>query len=211
MTGRAILHVDDDPDFLALSETVLADFEGVTGVETHTDVSTALDRVAAGDVDCLLSDSVMTSDGDPLVVAARRTAPELPIVVFTGQEWATAGATAATAEAAGYVRKGIGCFERLRGVLEAVDDDRSAPAAVTLARHDWESDEELVVTLAGALATIQATTPETVDPIGEWVDVEALETLLSSASVDVAVSVTLGSARLLVGGDGRVAVAPTVP
>jgi CheY-like chemotaxis protein len=208
MTGRTILHVDDDPDFLALSRAVLADFEGVSDVETTTDVPEALERVAAGDVDCLLGDSLVTPDGDPLVVAARRSAPDLPIVVFTGHEWSAVGATAATAEATGFVRKGVGCFDRLRGILEAIDDDWPAPGAVTLARHDWAGPDELVVTLAGALATIRAATPETVEPLGEWIDVEALETLLSSASGDVAVSVSVGATSLLVGGDGRVAIAP---
>lgn len=131
MTHLRLLHVDDDPDFLDLSARVFGGFGDRYAVETVDDAGAALDRLARGGVDCLVSDSLRTATGEAFVVAARRAAADLPIVFRTGSEWDAVATDADAAGTAGYVRKGRGDFARLRETVDVaatfhLEDDEVA-------------------------------------------------------------------------------------
>jgi PAS domain S-box-containing protein len=99
MTTIRVLHLDGDPEFL---ETVAAHLERADdrlSVRTETSTETAIDRVEAGDLDCLLTE-VAPPDSEPLAVVERVAGadPDLPVVVVDD---GPADETAAEALAAG--------------------------------------------------------------------------------------------------------------
>jgi DNA-binding NtrC family response regulator len=178
MNSQTILHVDDDAGVRALSAERLGN-AGIGTIEVTADTDEALSRLAAGDVDGLVSDSLWTEDGERFVVAARRVAPALPIVVFTGKDWSAVGADAEAAGASGFVRKGGQGFDALEDVLRsAVADTR--PSGIVLARHDWQTGDELVTTVVTAIATLRGTAPTQLPSLYGRIDFEALERFLRS-------------------------------
>jgi CheY-like chemotaxis protein len=79
-----VLHVDDDPAVLELSSDWATD-EGVTWL-TAADPAAGLALLADRDVDCLVSDSLSTADGEPFVARAADTVPALSVVLFTATD-----------------------------------------------------------------------------------------------------------------------------
>jgi DNA-binding response OmpR family regulator len=118
MTDRyRVLHVDDDPEFLQLTRSEFADDETFEFV-TATGVDEGFETLRRDAVDCLVSDSIRTAEGEPFVAAARRRADEVPIVLFTGHELTTLADETLEADPSGYVRKGTaGAFDELRDRL----------------------------------------------------------------------------------------------
>jgi CheY-like chemotaxis protein len=206
MTTPTLLHVDDDADLLRQSAISLAAVgeDADLAVETVADPSTALDRLAAGDVACLVSDSLRTADGESFVAAARRAAPDVPVVLFTGKRWRDAVPEATATGVAGYVHKGAGAFQRLASVVE----HRTAAAEdgwTVVGVHDPASGRELAVTVAEALASLVGVSPLDFPSLYAAVDGEALEALVESEP-SVRVEFTLEDLRVAVDGEGAVAV-----
>ncbi|MEF8857071.1 MAG: HalOD1 output domain-containing protein [Haloplanus sp.] len=81
---RTVLHVDDDPDVLDLSSDWASVRDGVTWL-TATDPDTGLELLSSRDVDCLVSDSFRTADGQPFVTYAADARPDLPVVLFSSK------------------------------------------------------------------------------------------------------------------------------
>ncbi|MFC7174683.1 hypothetical protein ACFQL0_17740 [Haloplanus litoreus] len=79
-----VLHVDDDPTVLELSSDWATD-ERVTWL-TAADPAAGLALLTDRDVDCLISDSMCTADGDPFVVRAADTVPALSVILFTATD-----------------------------------------------------------------------------------------------------------------------------
>jgi CheY-like chemotaxis protein len=206
-----VLHVDDDPDQLSLArrrfETTGRTVVTADGPVAGLDRLDRLDRLDAG-VDCLVSDSMVTPDGEPFVVAARRRVPDLPVVAYTG---APLDAVPVEAGVAGYVRKGAASVGRLCEVVDAAVARPAGEGWVVVARHDGD-DGELVETVAPALAAVEGCRVDDLDTLFDVVDLEAAEDLLRSvppASRAVgAVSFVAGSRDVRLGADGSVAVRP---
>jgi DNA-binding NarL/FixJ family response regulator len=207
MSSLRVLHVDDDPDVRAVSDQLLSEQEVVESVETVATVDEAIDRLADGGVDCLVSDSLWTADGDPFVAAAQRTAPDVEIVLFSGSDWPTVAADAEAADVRAFVRKGTGSFDALRRTLEAVAARDHTPEGTVVARHDWAGDTEFIEALATTVAAIEAADVEIITPLYHRFDPEALEEFLSSASVPVEVTVPVDGVNLRLLADGTIAVA----
>lgn len=99
-----VLLVDDDAEFLDLASQ-LFDRAGVSSL-TATSAQEGLSLLEARTVDCAVSDSLVLPDGEPLVSALRRVAPDVPIVLFTGQPWEAVADDALAADVSEYVQKG---------------------------------------------------------------------------------------------------------
>jgi len=81
-----VLHVDDDEEFAALTAEYLAAEDDSLDVTTISDPDAALERLAAGDVDCVVADLDLGSgDGIELVERVRERAPGVPCLLFTAR------------------------------------------------------------------------------------------------------------------------------
>jgi CheY-like chemotaxis protein len=101
-----VLHVDDDPAFADLTADYLAQEAGDLTVVSETDPTAVLDRVAAEQFDCIVSDFDMPEvDGLDLLAAIREEYPTLPYVLFTGKGSEEIAAEAIEAGVDSYLRK----------------------------------------------------------------------------------------------------------
>jgi len=81
-----VLHVDSDVDILEQT-TLHLEREGEdVEVVTETDVPTALERIREEDIDCVLSDYMMSAmDGLELLTEVRADDPDLPFILYIGR------------------------------------------------------------------------------------------------------------------------------
>jgi DNA-binding NtrC family response regulator len=138
MSRITVLHVDDEPDFLDVAAELLEQQSSDFNVITETSGTEALERLAASDVDCIVSDYRMPGqNGIELLEAVRETYPDVPFILFTGQGSETVASDAIAAGATDYLRKGHGTerYELLANRVEnAVDQYRTSQQAAELER-----------------------------------------------------------------------------
>ena len=104
-----VLHVDDDPDFAALTATFLEREDDRFVVDTAASVDAGLDRLAAGGVDCIVSDYDMDrTNGIDFLTRVRDGYGDLPFVLFTGKGSEEVASEAISAGVTDYLQKGRG-------------------------------------------------------------------------------------------------------
>ncbi|MBP1901430.1 PAS domain S-box-containing protein [Halorubrum trapanicum] len=115
-----VLHVDDDPSVLDLTEAYFErELDSVT-VTSVTDPETALDRLDEGAFDCVVSDYDMpATDGLEFFDALRERHRKLPFVLYTGKGSEEIASQALNAGVTGYFQKGGP--EQLRRLANRVD------------------------------------------------------------------------------------------
>ena len=107
--GVQVLHVDDDPDFAALTAEVLERRDRRLDVTTATSATDGLDRLEEGPVDCVVSDYDMPGqDGIAFLERVREEYPRLPFILFTGNGNEEIAAKAVRAGATDYLQKSSG-------------------------------------------------------------------------------------------------------
>jgi len=128
-TRTTVLHVDDERSFLDLTGAFVARFAPEVEYESVTSPTAALDRLAAGTVDCLVSDYEMPGlHGLELLTEVRSTHPSLPFLLFTGKGSEEIASEAITAGVTDYLQKSTdaGQFELLvHSLRNAVERHRS--------------------------------------------------------------------------------------
>ncbi|WP_158599362.1 PAS domain S-box protein [Halobellus sp. Atlit-38R] len=138
--GIRVLHVDDDPNFLDLTSTVLARQDDRLEVVTESVAASGLERLTDGGAsfDCVVSDYQMPEmNGLELLEAVREQAPDLPFILFTGEGSESIASDAITRGATDYLRKGtqLEQYELLANrITNAVERYRSAQRAAELER-----------------------------------------------------------------------------
>ncbi|MFB6303946.1 MAG: GAF domain-containing protein [Haloferacaceae archaeon] len=154
-----VLHVDDDADFAGLAATFLEREDDRFDVTTAADADEALDRLAEGAFDCVVSDYEMPGrDGIEFLEAVREGHPDLPFVLYTGRGSEEIASEAISAGVTDYIQKGGGTDQytvlanRVANAVEAYRTRRRA------ARH--ERINELIRNISREL--VEA---ETVDDI----------------------------------------------
>jgi CheY-like chemotaxis protein len=156
----------------------------------------AMSVLERSEVDCVVSDSVRTSDGEPLVEAAKRTNPELPVLLYSGSE----PAELPTEVVDGYLRKGaasdtattLGALGEKIHELTAPEGSSSDPedpedAArewTEVGTFDWAETPCVSITVIEALADRTDLDPITCAPLNDTVDPDALDALVTSAAGD---------------------------
>jgi len=110
-TGGSIrvLHVDDDDAFGDLASTYLERVNARLDVTTVTSTTGALDRLAARDYDCVVSDyDLPEQNGIEFLEAVREDNPDLPFVLFTGKGSEEVASDAISAGVTDYLQKETG-------------------------------------------------------------------------------------------------------
>jgi PAS domain S-box-containing protein len=101
-----LLHVDDDEEFTALTAEFLEREYQQFDIVQETDARTGLERIASGDVDCVLSDyKLPTMDGLEFLDAVRDRYVDLPFIMFTGKGDENVASQALSAGATDYFIK----------------------------------------------------------------------------------------------------------
>ena len=136
-----VLHVDDEPEFLAVASERLEAADERISVETVDDPIGALDEI--DDVDCVVSDYQMPElDGLRLFEAIRGDYPDLPFILFTGEGSEEIAGEAVSVGVTDYLQKGVGTGQyallanRVRNAVERV----TAQQAVRKAREAERSE-----------------------------------------------------------------------
>jgi PAS domain S-box-containing protein len=111
--GTTVLHVDDNPDYLALAAEFLQR-AGPFDVVSESDTDAALERVRSGGVDCVVSDFDMPDvDGLTFFSMVRAVDSTVPFILFTGK-----GSEEIAAEA---ISEGVTDYVQKRGGREQYD------------------------------------------------------------------------------------------
>ncbi|WP_049910807.1 PAS domain S-box protein [Halorubrum coriense] len=127
-----VLHVDDNPAFLDLTETYLERIDEAFEVRSETDVDDALDALTTAPIDCVVSDYDMPeTNGLAFLQRVRDRGIDVPFVLFTGKGSEEIASEAISAGATDYLQKqrGNDQYEVLANrVRNAVDQHRSRAA-----------------------------------------------------------------------------------
>jgi PAS domain S-box-containing protein len=130
-----VLHVDDDPAFVDLSETVLAGREEIRAVESASDADEGLALFREGEFDCIVSDYEMPGlDGLGFFERVREIDPGVPFVLFTGKGSEEIASAAISAGVTDYVQKSAGTEQfdilvnRISNAVERRRAERSSRA-----------------------------------------------------------------------------------
>lgn len=213
MSGpQTVLHVDDDPEMLALSVATFRQLDDIS-LLTATTASEALEVVSTQCIDCVVSDSLVLPDGVPLIEAVRRKDDDVPIVLFTAKDWADVADVASSARVTEFVQKaGADDFSTVlqhvgklvqrdsdesfgpdeSALAEALADHASASSDASFALGDdwelvgqWLGDDELGIVVIEAVEA-HAGLPAIENPLYEYIDADALEALLRPVLEDEA-------------------------
>ncbi|MXR40709.1 GAF domain-containing protein [Halobaculum sp. WSA2] len=107
--GIHVLHVDDDPDFAELVAEMLEREGKCISVETATSAAEGLDRLAATEFDCVVSDYQMPGqNGIEFLETVREDRSDLPFILYTGKGSEEVASDAISAGATDYLQKGDG-------------------------------------------------------------------------------------------------------
>jgi PAS domain S-box-containing protein len=122
-----VLHVDDDPEIVDLATTFLEREDDRLSIEPAGNAGEALDRLADGDVHCLISDYQLPDmDCRSFVEAVHEEEPGLPFVLFTGRDRTQLDDALFENGVTAYLQKGSGVDQYgdlADAILAAVGDD----------------------------------------------------------------------------------------
>lgn len=125
-----VLHVDDDPSFLNLTEEFLEREDSRFVIETAPSADDGLDRIGDQPPDCVVSDYDMPGrNGIEFLQSAREEYPDIPFILFTGKGSESVASEAISAGVTDYLQKKSGAeqYELLANrITNAVEARRAA-------------------------------------------------------------------------------------
>lgn len=130
-TGRGeadvtrVLHVDDEPRQTELVARQLPRHDDRLVVETATSVDEARDRLAEGEIDCVITDFDMgRADASDLLTGSGGLARDVPVVLFSGS---LEQAGDVLGEVDEFIRKGADgdLYDRLADLVRSAIDRRA--------------------------------------------------------------------------------------
>ena len=148
-----ILIVDDDAGTLASLSRAFA-LEGYTAL-TASSGARALERLDEEPVDAILSDVVMPEmDGLQFLAAAREKAPQVPVILMSGQASLETAVKATRLGALDFVEKPVGLDRLLLTLRNALRLDRLQRENAELKRY-WQ-DELALIGESAVMAAVRA-------------------------------------------------------
>lgn len=128
-SSTRVLHVDDEPGFSDLLETVLKNETQDGTVVAVSSAAEALEQLEANEFDCIVSDYDMPKqNGLELLTDVREHYPDLPFILFSGKGSESIASETITAGVTNYLQKGSGKehYELLvNRIIHAVDQYRA--------------------------------------------------------------------------------------
>ena len=105
--GIKILHVDDEPDFLALTKVFLKRESGNFSIDTSTSAEEGVELLNGGKYDVVVSDYKMSRmDGLEFLQNLRQSGSKIPFIMFTGKGREEVAMEALNRGANHYLQKG---------------------------------------------------------------------------------------------------------
>jgi PAS domain S-box-containing protein len=127
-----VLHVDDTPEILDLSATMLQRADDQFIIETATSASGGRDQLADSTFDCIISDYDMPGQtGIEFLEIVREEYPDLPFILYTGKGSEEIASDAISAGVTDYLQKETGTEQYTvlaNRIRNAVELDRSEQA-----------------------------------------------------------------------------------
>jgi len=124
-----ILHVDDNPEILELTQTFLERADEEFTVVSKTNPVEAINSLQQSEFDCIISDYEMpTTDGLEFLEIVREQYPDIPFILYTAKGSEAVASEAISAGVTEYMQKGTGTeqYEILANrIRNAVDRYRS--------------------------------------------------------------------------------------
>jgi DNA-binding NtrC family response regulator len=158
-----VLIVDDDPGTLASLSRAFA-LEGYTALTAHSAAS-ALEKLGAESVDAVLSDVVMPEmDGLEFLAEVRRRAPDVPVVLMSGQASVETAVRATRLGALDFVEKPVGLDRLFLTLRNALRLDRLEKENRELQRY-WRDELRLIgesTSMASVRSRIEKAAPSDV-------------------------------------------------
>ncbi|SMO39008.1 GAF domain-containing protein [Halorubrum cibi] len=156
-----VLHVDDEPELAEVVATFLEREDDRIDVETASNASEGLERLADGDVDCVVSDYDMPGrNGIEFLEAVREERPDLPFVLYTGKGSEEVASEAIAAGVTDYLQKERGTSQYAvlaNRVANAVEQYRTGQRAAELDRiRTLASDVNQAIVRADSRAAVEA-------------------------------------------------------
>jgi PAS domain S-box-containing protein len=142
-----VLHVDDNRSFVDLLRITLEQINKQFSVEGINDVEAALERLAGGDIDCIVSDYDMPAlNGIEFLETVREGYPDLPFVLFTGKGSEEIASEAVAAGVTSYLQKGTdqSQFTVLTNRIENAVGRYRAEQEAELKRRQFEAITESI-------------------------------------------------------------------
>lgn len=151
-----ILHIDDDPEFVAFVATALERERGAFSVDTATSGQEGLERLAGTRYDCIISDYEMPGMGGiEFLETVRESHPGLPVILFTGEGSEEVASEAFSAGATDYLRKGAASerYELLADRIESAVATTRTAGRTALQEHLMDHAEVVAETGAWQVDT----------------------------------------------------------
>ena len=150
-----VLHAEDDPQLGALAGEFL-EREGELAVTHVEDAPTALERLAAEEFECIVSDYDMPGmTGIELLDAVREDHPDLPFILFTGKGSEEVASDAISKGVTDYLQKETGTEQyevlanRIENAVDGYRTERELERRVTQLRESERRFRTLVSNLPG--------------------------------------------------------------
>ena len=139
-----VLHVDDDPDVRELAATFVMREDDRLDVVTASGPEAARERLADGEIDCVVSDYDMPGEnGIEFLRTVREHDAELPFILYTGKGSEEVAGEAISAGVTDYLQKGRGTEQyavlanRIRNAVESYRSQQAlAERNRTLRRYE---------------------------------------------------------------------------
>jgi len=116
-----LLHVDDEPDFLAITKFYLEKLEKQIIIENLIDPNEVIPRIQENSYDIIVSDYQMPDmNGLELLSSVREIDPKMPFIIFTGRGREEIAIDALNMGANYYIKKGEDLESQFRELLHVI-------------------------------------------------------------------------------------------
>jgi PAS domain S-box-containing protein len=151
-----VLHVDDEPDFMAIAARMLNSFDPLLQIDSTTSPREALEKLEKKEYDCIISDYKMPEmDGIQLAIRIREKS-NIPFILYTGQGSEEVAEAAFAAGIDDYLRKEVEPAHSqvlARRIRAAVEKHRAESSLIDFKLGIDRSEEAIFLTDAEGAIT----------------------------------------------------------